>query len=226
MKAVLFDLFGTLVDNPTNAIVDRHRSAIALAIGVDPIEFSKGWKMTFHERVTGSLRTSEEIILAAAFHCSSSYSPSGIPQAIAYRKEFSIQSLVARDDALETLRELKRRGYVTGLLSNSADEEPNIWPSLDMAAYIDEPLFSFTEGFRKPMSEFYLRALQRLNVEPGECLYVADGDNGELAAAKKIGMEVVMIRPSSLLNDYRQDPEDDWAGPRIERLSDLLSLLK
>jgi FMN phosphatase YigB (HAD superfamily) len=72
------------------------------------------------------------------------------------------------------------------------------------------------------MPEFFNRALERLKVSASECLFVADGDNGELAAAKKIGMPAVMIRPSDLLNDYRQDPEEDWDGPRIERLSELL----
>jgi len=65
-----------------------------------------------------------------------------------------------------------------------------------------------------------------MNVKAAECLFVADGDNGELAAARKLGFDVVMIRPSWLLNDYRQNAEEDWEGPRIERLSELIQYLK
>jgi hypothetical protein len=35
-------------------------------------------------------------------------------------------------------------------------------------------------------------------------------DNGELTQARALGMPVVMIRPSDILNDYRKDPEEDW----------------
>jgi putative hydrolase of the HAD superfamily len=101
---------------------------------------------------------------------------------------------------------------------------PLVWSSISIAPLFDAPLFSSQEHVRKPNPEFYDRALGRLNVSAPDCLFVADGDNGELAAAKSIGMQVVMIRPSDLLNDYRQDPEDDWDGPRIERLSELLHL--
>ena len=48
---------------------------------------------------------------------------------------------------------------------------------------------------------------------------------GELAAAVQIGMPAIMIRPSELLNDYRTE-EEDWDGPTIERLSDLLIMLQ
>jgi putative hydrolase of the HAD superfamily len=222
IKAILFDLFGTLVDNPTNAEVAQLHSEIASVLGVPADEYAIGWKATFQERARGDHGSVGQSIAAAALHSSKSFNESALPRAVEIRYEFTRSWLTPRPDALDTLSQLRNRGFKIGLLSNCTDEVPVIWPSLTIASMFDEPLFSSQERLRKPMPEFFNRALERLNVNADECLYVADGDNGELAAAKKIGMPVVMIRPSDLLNDYRQDPEEDWDGPRIERLSELL----
>jgi putative hydrolase of the HAD superfamily len=224
MKAVLFDLFGTLVDNATNAQLQVLHIKIATVLGVSPEEFENGWKTTFQIRSRGLYGSVKGSIIAAASKCSVPFDEAAVPQAVKIRYEFVRDWLTPRPDALETILQLRNQGYRIGLLSNCTEDVPDIWPSLAFSEVIDEPLFSCLEGLRKPMPEFYHRALGRLNVAASDCLYVADGDNGELAAAKKLGMPVVMIRPSDLLNDYRQDPEEDWDGPRIERLSELLHL--
>jgi len=224
IKAVLFDLFGTLVDNPTNAEVSQLHHEVASVLGVPAEDYAKGWKATFQERAQGKHGSVAKSIAAAATMNGGSINQEALPRAVEIRYEFTRGWLTPRKDALLTVTELKKRGLKIGLLSNCTDEVPEIWPSLNIASMFDEPLFSSQERLRKPLPEFYHRALERLNVVASECLYLADGDNGELAAAKKLGMPVVMIRPFDLLNDYRQDPEEDWDGPQIERLSELLHL--
>ncbi len=224
MRAVLFDLFGTLVDNPTTAEVSQLHQEVASVLGVPTEDFAKGWKETFHDRAQGKHGSVAQSIAAAATMNGRVINQNELPRAVEIRYEFTRGWLTPRKDALSTVKELKNRGLKIGLLSNCTDEVPEIWPSLNIASMFDEPLFSSQERLRKPLPEFYHLALERLKVAASECLYVADGDNGELAAAKKLGMPVVMIRPSDLLNDYRQDPEEDWDGPRIERLSELLHL--
>ena len=225
MKAILFDLFGTLVDNMTVADVSSMHARIATALNVDPIEFETGWKQTFHARSRGEFGSTAGAMIAAAKCCSTSYREEAIEEAVNVRMEIMHHWLTPRPDAVSTLEAFKGRGLMTGLLSNCTEDVPLLWPAHPFAAVIDRPLFSCSEGLRKPMPEFYERALERMQVAANECVYVADGDNGELAAAKKLGFEVIMIRPSNLLNDYRQDPEEDWDGPRIERLSELLEML-
>jgi putative hydrolase of the HAD superfamily len=224
MKAVLFDLFGTLVDNPTTAEVSQLHQEVASVLGVPADDYAKGWKATFHDRAQGKHGSVAQSIAAAATMNGSKINQDAIPRAVEIRYEFTRSWLTLRTDAFSTVSELKNRGLKIGLLSNCTDEVPEIWPSLNIAPMFDEPLFSSQERLRKPLPEFYHRALGRLNVAASDCLYVADGDNGELAAAEKLGMPGVMIRPPDLLNDYRQDPEEDWDGLRIERLSELLHL--
>jgi putative hydrolase of the HAD superfamily len=70
------------------------------------------------------------------------------------------------------------------------------------------------------MPEFFQRALNKIGVKAEECLYVADGDNGELAAATALGMPAVMIRTG---DDEFRNEEEEWDGVRIGALSELLS---
>jgi putative hydrolase of the HAD superfamily len=223
MKAILFDLFGTLVDNMTNAEVEQFRNDVADALEVDRGEFSRGWSATFHDRGIGKYGSPKEMIAAAALNCSSPYSVTGLERAVEIRRGFSQRWLTPRTDAMSTIHALRQRGFKIGLLSNCSNEMPEIWETLDMAKVIDAPLFSCREGLRKPMPEFFLRALDKLQVTTSECLYVADGDNGEMAAATALGIPAILIRSGD--DEFRQEAEE-WDGPRIERLSELLHLIE
>ena len=225
MRAVLFDLFGTLVDNATVEQFDALHREVAAVLQVPYEEFVAGWKGTLHDRSQGKHVSVADSIVMAALKCNIPYDETALSRATEIRFEFTRQWLTPRADAACTLSQFRDRGIKTGLLSNCSAEVPLIWPSLILAPLIDEPLFSCWEGMRKPMAEFYERAMTRLGVAASECLYVADGDNGELAQARALGMPTIMIRPAGLINDYRTNPEDDWEGPKIERLSDLLPLL-
>ena len=224
MKAVLFDLFGTLVDNPTISQIDELHRAVSEVLGVPKDEFRNGWRETYAERARGDHASMAESIQAAARRCSIPFNTHGIPAAVQLRYDITRSWLVPRHDAAHTISKLRTRKLKIGLLTNCSAEVPDIWPNLSVAPLFDTLLFSSVELLRKPMPEFFERALERMDVSAHECLFVADGDNGELAAARSLGIPSVMIRPSDRLEDYRQNPEEDWDGIRIERLSELLEL--
>lgn len=224
MKAVLFDLFGTLVDNPTITQIDELHRVVSEALGVPKHEFRDGWRETYVERARGAHASMAESIEAAAKYCSVPFNSHGVPAAVQLRYDITKSWLVPRSDAVNTISSLRARNLKIGLLTNCSAEVPSIWPNLSVAPLFDTLLFSSVELLRKPMPDFFERALERMEVSPAECLFVADGDNGELAAAQALGIPAVMIRPSERLEDYRQNPEEDWNGIKIERLSELLKL--
>jgi putative hydrolase of the HAD superfamily len=225
MKAILFDLFGTIVNNMTNAEVDDLRRKTAEALAVPAEEYAKGWAETFTKRARGEYGSIEQAIRAAAECCATAYDPNGMSAALDIRRYWMNVWMMPREDSVETITALRERGYKIGLLSNCSEDVPEMWSATPFANIIDEPLFSCAEGLRKPMPEFYDRALTRLGVAAADCLYVADGDNGELAAATKVGMPAIMIRPANLLDDFRTHSEEDWEGPRIERLAELMEMV-
>ncbi|MCL5784883.1 MAG: HAD-IA family hydrolase [Patescibacteria group bacterium] len=62
----------------------------------------------------------------------------------------------------------------------------------------DVVIVSAEEQVKKPDPEIFLRAYQRLGVDPSECLFV-DNDQGHIEAAEKLGMQgILFINPNDL----------------------------
>jgi putative hydrolase of the HAD superfamily len=71
----------------------------------------------------------------------------------------------------------------------------------------------------------YRLACERLHVTPGECLYVADGENNELAAAAKVGLHSVLIRnPASQKRPDLFREATEWQGHTISELTEVLGI--
>ena len=94
------------------------------------------------------------------------------------------------------------------------------------AHLFDSAIFSSRERLKKPDPRIYQLACERLGVRPEDCLYIADGENRELAAAAKVGLHSVLIRNlsrdngSELLREARE-----WQGMAISSLPEAITLL-
>src|SRR5262249_40210220 len=95
----------------------------------------------------------------------------------------------------EALAELRRRGIGTAIVSNCTEEVALVWGESPFAGLVDVPIFSATAGCLKPEPEIYELACSRLGVRPVDCFFVGDGANDELAGARRVGMEPVLIHP-------------------------------
>lgn len=91
--------------------------------------------------------------------------------------------LTPYDDALPTLRELKRRGVRLALVSNIArDLRPMLerWHMLDL---LDAVILSFEVGSVKPQAAIFRRALEALGRGPDQALMVGDDPLSDSGAA-------------------------------------------
>ena len=94
-----------------------------------------------------------------------------------------------------------------------------MWPETEFRGLFDAEVFSATCGLRKPDPRIYRLALDRLGVEPEEAVFVGDGANDELAGAERVGMRAIGVdSPGGEL-------PDDWGGPKIRALPELLGLV-
>ena len=127
--------------------------------------------------------------------------------------------------AISTLNLLKRQRYKIGLLSNCSVEIPLLWPETDFAGAIDTPIFSCLARLKKPDQRIYQLTCEQLGTKPESCLYIADGEEYELAAAARIGLQAVLIRSSSeeSLSDLHSEARE-WRGPAISTLPEVLAL--
>jgi putative hydrolase of the HAD superfamily len=142
---------------------------------------------------------------------------------IAQRRDNTRAALVPRDGAVDTLVELRRRGYLLAMISVCSEEVPELWSETRFHGLFDAEVFSATCGHMKPDAEIYLLATAQLGVEPAECLYVGDGANDELAGAERVGMTSVLV--------HREGEEPvwpelrDWTGPRVTSIAQVLDLV-
>jgi putative hydrolase of the HAD superfamily len=130
-----------------------------------------------------------------------------------------------REHAIEIISQIKAKGLKTGLISNCPPDTPGFWKENPMAPLFDVVLFSSTEGVMKPDKRIYQRTVQRLGVQPQQCIYIADGGiNGELLAAKELGMTPVLI--SGYGSNSNDPPLEEWHETRIYSLKELMAIIE
>jgi putative hydrolase of the HAD superfamily len=226
-KAVIFDLFGTLVDNFSRAEYQKVLKDMTSILGVPEDDFSRLWRDSFHLRTNGTHATHLESIEYICRIIGVRVSSEQIERAADLRLEFTLRAMVPRSGAVETLTRLRDRGSKTALISDCSPETPAVWGKTPLASLFDIAVFSCVAGMKKPDRRIYLMATDGLGVSPGDCLYIGDGSSRELTGARAAGMHPVMIRdPGETVDTHYIDREDDWDGPRISSLYEVVDLAR
>ncbi len=134
--------------------------------------------------------------------------------AIAVPKEFT--PFEDTQHALETLREL---GYRLGVITNlRADLEP-LLRHAGLEGILDFSVTSAQAGIEKPHPPIFLEALRRAGVAPEEALHVGDQGRSDVAGARAVGMQAVLL------------DRGGWHEPvegchKISQLDEIIELLK
>ncbi|HYE15235.1 MAG TPA: HAD family hydrolase [Pyrinomonadaceae bacterium] len=119
-------------------------------------------------------------------------------------------------EAAGVIAELKRRGLLVGVISNT--EDGRAADSLEAAGLLEEfdvVIDSRLVGVRKPDPAIFRLALERLGVGPAEAAFVGDSYAHDALAARAAGMRAVLLDPLGL------HPES--VCPRIKRLGELIN---
>ena len=128
--------------------------------------------------------------------------------------------VVMLEGSVETLRELKRRGYLLGmvtngnsLLQNTKLDSAGIRDLFDMAVVSDDI------GIWKPDKGIFEYAMRMLAVTPDQSLFVGDHPVNDIQGALGAGMQAVWV-------DYGSFAGQATPGvPAIKNVRELLSLL-
>jgi putative hydrolase of the HAD superfamily len=225
-SAVIFDLFGTLVDNFS---YQEHRdmlSEMAEAISVPSDDFIKLWIETFRERVTGVFNTPESNIIHICKEIDAYPNEENIKTACKIRREFTRKSLTPRADCESTILKLRSMDLKTALVSDCTSEVPVLWDETVFSKLIDYPVFSCVIGIKKPDPKIYKVALEGLGVEAKDCLYIGDGSSHELTGAQKVGMHPVLIKPPYEDETAYKVDFEEWDGEKIGALKEILELIQ
>jgi putative hydrolase of the HAD superfamily len=121
------------------------------------------------------------------------------------------------EDTLPTLQELKARGFKTAIVSNlpwGSPAEP--WHEevvrQGLAEWMDAVVFCTDVGWRKPARQIFEFTLDRLQVQPQECLFVGDNPRWDVAGPRALGIDAVLIDRHGLNLDAAERPIQDLAG--------------
>ncbi len=141
----------------------------------------------------------------------------------AYYKPVAEQ-IYAYDDTIDTLKRIKEKGKVIGLVSNTIFPEETHRGELKrfkLTKYFTFTIFSSTFGFRKPHSDIFYKAANMAGFAPSECVYIGDRFVEDYQGPTGIGMPAVLkILPS---REYPSDMPENM--PIISCLSDLSNYL-
>jgi putative hydrolase of the HAD superfamily len=131
------------------------------------------------------------------------------------------------DDALPVLRELRERGLMIGLISNTHRSLEAFRSHFELDELIAAAVASSEHGYNKPHPSIFRTALKLLSVAPGEAVMVGDSYRHDIEGARTVGMRGVLLRRSG-----RGPIEDGCPGeggldgvPVISSLSELPALI-
>lgn len=190
-KAVLFDLFETLISEYADGVRKAGRSnrGNAERLGLAHDVYRLEWGAAHGKRMTGQY---------ADYYAVMRYILEGRQVRVDERvlKELYEERVLEKKaafqgidpDVFELLAALKQEGVKLGLISNCTEEEVRAWPDSELAPYFDEVVFSYQAGCAKPDPAIYLLACDRLGVTAEQCVFIGDGGSDELNGANGIGM--------------------------------------
>ncbi|HET8652837.1 MAG TPA: HAD family hydrolase [Gaiellaceae bacterium] len=211
-RAVIFDLWQTLVPWPVEG-AKRMYDDLAAHFGSEPDRFRELWLRGRRDREVGPM---EPHLRSLAEELGSE---GDVAAAVVIRREWTLEHLVPRPEAIPTLAELRRRGHLLGMISACTAEVPEVWEQTPFGGLFDSAVFSCSVGVSKPHRRIYEVACEELGVTAGDCLFVGDGANDELPGAERAGMTALQLRvPGEPLTEEGER----WDGAYVERLSDVL----
>jgi putative hydrolase of the HAD superfamily len=225
LQAVIFDLFGTLVDDFAISVGEMN-TELASVLEV-PLELlMHHWRQMSNMRTIGAFQTVEASIKYVCAAMGTRLTAQQMVKAVEIRLQHTRRALEPRPNSVATVARVKKQGFKVGLLSNCSIEIPTLWPDTAFADLIENPIFSSRERLKKPDPRIYHLACERLGVTPQQCLYIADGENFELTAAAKAGLHAVLIRNSAQdVSRGLHREAREWQGVAIVGLPEVLPLI-
>ena len=119
----------------------------------------------------------------------------------------------------EMMNELKEQGYLLGIITNGRSQfQARAIDGLGVREYFDVILISEVEQVRKPQVEIFQRAMNRLGVSASDSIFVGDHPEADIVGAKGAMMKTIWKR-----NLFWTEPKE--ADAIVDELSEISGIL-
>ena len=233
VKALLFDVFGTVVDWRSGIANEVKKIANKNKIVINPNDFADAWRAEYQPAMEEIRKGNRSFTILDILHMENLKKISsrfGLDKLSSDDFDLLVKAwhrLPGWPDSSEGLNKLKTK-FIIATQSNG-----NIALMVNMAKYSnlnwDVILGAEVVGHYKPEPEAYLKACRALHVNPEECMMVAAHDD-DLKAASLQGMKTGYVhRPYeygkdklfdiSEVNDYKGDRSWDFISKDLNDLA-------
>lgn len=113
-SAVIFDFFGTLTPSTPSGIWDEHAARSAAPLGIPMQQWRRALDESFPERAMGALGDLSQTFRTLAQRCGVDPADDALAAALAARLASQRELFIFRDDALETLEQLRNLAFASG----------------------------------------------------------------------------------------------------------------
>lgn len=215
IKAVLFDLDGTLLnrDESVKRFIEDQYDRLHQWIGHIPKET---YIARFIELDNRGYVWKDKVYAQLVAEFSVDLTAEALLQD--YLNEFC-RCCVPFPNLISMLQQLKSCNLILGMITNGfwKFQMDNI-KALQIDSYFEVILVSEWEGIKKPSTEIFHRALERLQVRPEESVYVGDHPENDVKAAKAAGLKAVWKR-----DKYWEQAEAEYSIVDLQELVAIVS---
>lgn len=219
IKAVLFDLDGTLldragslklfIDQQYNRFTDYFQHLTKTQYTKRFIEldhFGYTWKDEVYQKIIKEYKIEgitweellEDYLFQFKYHC--------VPFA----------------NLIPMLEELKKDQLILGIISNGKGQfQMDNIQALKIKDFFSCILISEWEGLKKPDPEIFYRALKKLDITASECIYVGDHPINDIKAAQSLGITGIWKR-----NDQWQGAQANFIIDDLKEIPDIIKKRK
>lgn len=132
---------------------------------------------------------------------------------------------VVTDGGIETVKELHKRGYTLGIISDLVGvNEVDEWLDRDgLRPYFKTVQQSSVTLIRKPHPAIYYYALEETGADPARCVYVGDNLNRDIVGAKAagFGMTIGVRYPGKKAQTVTEENKPDQFITHFKQLLDI-----
>jgi putative hydrolase of the HAD superfamily len=235
-KAVLFDIFGTLV------LMDDFRAEL------------EEWLVRFHEclqphgltipretfdevcfenlekdipvETEDGLTIFERRVSAICTHLGLQVTTEDIKSTVVSLLEVWNKYAVLDPDCHPMMERLAQR-YTLGVVSNF-DHPPyirRVLRDLDLNKYLSTVVISGDYDFKKPDPRIFHLALEELGIEPGDAVYIGDSEE-DIIGSRNAGIEPVLIQRDIDLKDVPEIFKREYAETDVITINQLPEIIK